>query len=189
VQTQQGYQIIIARVMEASRSPHVLGGRLLPPSIRTVAPLASIPAQPRHELHKPIQGCFEIANSLLGLTVPDRLLDTVLDMLLQDGFADLVERCAHRRDLREHIVAVPALFPQPFEAVGVTGDAREPFGDLLAGWIVGHMGHRRHDFLASDLPSPLGGYLAFTSTVPSPRAKSQEQWLRMNAREKSVMQT
>ena len=142
MQTLPGYQVVIAAVMEASRSSHGLGGRLLPPSIRTVAPLASVPDRPEHGLHKPIQGIFEVANGLLRLTMPDRLLNAVLNVLLQDGFAHLIERGTHRRDLRQHVVAVPAFFPQPFEAAGVTGDAREPLGDLLAGSIVCYMGHR-----------------------------------------------
>jgi hypothetical protein len=142
VQTQQGFQIIVASVMEASRSSHVLGGRLLPPSIRTGAPLGGVPGRPEHGLHKPIQCIFEVANGLISLAMLDRFSNAVLDMLLQDGFTHLVERGAYRRDLRQHVVAVAALVPQSFEAVGVTGDARKPFGDVLAGWIVCYMGHR-----------------------------------------------
>ena len=109
--------------------------------------------------------------------MPDCLLDAVLDAVLEDGFADLVERGAYRRNLRQYIVALAALVPQPFQAVGVTGDAREPLGDVLAGGIVGQMGNRRYDFLENYLPSPLGGYLAFISAIPFPPAKSQELWL------------
>jgi hypothetical protein len=131
VQTQQSYQIIVASVMEASRSPHVLGGRLLPPSIRTLAPLGSVPHGSGHELYKAIQRGFQIANSLFGIAMLDRLGDTVVDVVFQDGFADLVEPGTNRRDLREHIVTLPPFIPQPLEAVGMTGDARKPFGDVF----------------------------------------------------------
>ena len=136
MQTLQGCQIVIAAVMEASQSSHVLGGRLLPPSIRTATPLACIPHHSGYGLHKPIQRIFEVSNSLISLAMPDRFLDAVLDVLFQDSFAYLVKRSTHRRNLRQHIVALPALFPQAFEAVGMTGDAGEPFGDLLARRIV-----------------------------------------------------
>jgi hypothetical protein len=132
VQTQLGYQIIIARAMEASRSLHVLGGRLLPPSIRTYAPLGKVPGRPGHGLHKAIQRGFEIANGLLSLAMLDRLLDAVFDVVFQDGFADLVEPGTDCCNLRQHVIALPPFIPQPFEAVGVTGDARKPFGDVFA---------------------------------------------------------
>ena len=61
-----------------------------------------------------------------------RLLDTVLDMMLQDDFPNLVERSAYGCNLRQHIVALATFFPKPFEAIGMTGNACEPFGDVLA---------------------------------------------------------
>lgn len=60
----------------------------------------------------------------------------MLNMLFQDGFAYLIERGTHRSDLYEHFITVSPFRPQPFEAVGVTGDACKPFSDLLVGWIV-----------------------------------------------------
>ena len=126
MQTQQGYQIIVASVMEASCSSHVLGGRLLPPSIRTLAPLGSIPDRPGHGLHKPIQRIFEVANGLLSLAMLYRLLDAVFDVMLQDDFAYLVERGTHRRNLRQHVIALTPFFPQSLEAGGMTSDARKP---------------------------------------------------------------
>lgn len=58
--------------------------------------------------------------------------NTVLDMLLKDGFAHLIKGSAYRCNLRQHIIAVPSLFPQTLEAVGMTGDACKPFRDVYA---------------------------------------------------------
>jgi hypothetical protein len=55
----------------------------------------------------------------------------------------------------------------------MTGDACEPFGDVLARWIIFQMRHRRHNFLESNLPSPLGGYLCSNRTIHLALAKSQ----------------
>ncbi len=162
--------------MEASRSSHVLGGRLLPPSIRTVAPFVSVLGSPEHVLHKPIQRVFEVANGLIRLTMLHCLVHTVCDMLLQDGFAHLVERGPYGRNLRQHVIALAAFFPQPLQTVGMTSDTREPFGDVLARWIVCQMRHRRHNFLESNPPSPLGRCLAFIWSIPAAVAKSQEEF-------------
>ena len=132
MQKKQSYQIIIAILIEASRSSHVLGGRLLPPSIRTISPSVSVLDCPEHMLDKSIQRIFEVANGLPGLAMLNRLLDTMLDVIFQDDFPDLVERGANSRNLRQHVIALTAFFPQPLQAVGMTGDAREPFGDVLA---------------------------------------------------------
>ena len=83
-------------------------------------------------LYKTIQRLFEIANGLIRLTMLHCSCDTVFDMLFQDSFAHLVKPGAHRRNLCQHIVALALLFPQPFEAVSMTSDAREPFSDILA---------------------------------------------------------
>ena len=118
--------------MEATRASHVLGGRLLPPSIRTFSPFVSVLDTPEQVLYKPIQCLFEVANGLFGLAMLNRLLDTMLDVIFQDDFSDLVERGANSRNLRQHVIALTAFFPQPLQAVGMTSDAREPFGDVLA---------------------------------------------------------
>ena len=132
MQNKQSYQIIVAVLLEASRTSHVLGGRLLPPSIRTISPSVSVLDNPEHELHKPIQRIFQVANGLFGLTILHRLLDAVLDMMLQDDFPNLVERSTDSRNLRQHVITLAAFFPQPLQTVGMTGDAREPFSDVLA---------------------------------------------------------
>jgi hypothetical protein len=102
-----------------------------------------------------------------------RLVHTVCDMLFQNGFAHLIERGANGRNLCQHVIAFAAFFPQPLQTVGMTGDACEPFGDVLARWIVCQMRHRGYNFPESNLPSPLGGYLASISTIHSALAKSQ----------------
>jgi hypothetical protein len=81
VQKEQGYQIIVAVLMEASRTSHVLGGRLLPPSIRTFSPFVSVLDTPEQVLYKPIQCLFEVANGLFRLAMLHRLVHTVSDML------------------------------------------------------------------------------------------------------------
>lgn len=58
--------------------------------------------------------------------------DGVLDVVFQDSLAYLVERGAYSCDLCQHIVTLAPLFPQPLKAIGMTGDAGEPFGDVLA---------------------------------------------------------
>jgi hypothetical protein len=132
MQKKQSFQFIIAILMEASRSSHVLGGRILPPSIRTISPSVNVLSRPEHVLDKPIQRIFEVANGLLGLAMLNRLLDTMLDVIFQDDFPDLVERGANSRNLRQHIIALTAFCPQPLQAVGMTGDARKPFSYVLA---------------------------------------------------------
>lgn len=129
---EQGYQIIIAALMEASRSSHVLGGRLLPPSIRTISPSVGVLGCPEHVLDKPIQRIFEVANGLFGLTMFHRPGDAVFDVMLKDDLAHLVERSADGRNLRQHVIALAAFFPQPFEAIGMTCYARKTFGDIFA---------------------------------------------------------
>ena len=75
---------------------------------------------------------FEVANGLFGLAMPDRHLDAVFDMMLQDGFAHLIEPGAYRSDLRQHVVTLAPLFPQALEAVGMASDTCEPPGDIFA---------------------------------------------------------
>ncbi len=41
----------------------------------------------------------------------DRLGDTVLDVVFQDGFADLVEPGTNRGNLRQHVIALTPLIP------------------------------------------------------------------------------
>ena len=85
-----------------------------------------------HRLHKAIQRGFEVAYSFVGFTMLDRHFDTMFDVVFQNGFAHLVKRGAHGSNLCQHVVALAPFFPQPFKAVGMSGDAREPFGDVLA---------------------------------------------------------
>ena len=85
-----------------------------------------------HGLHKSIQRGFQIANGLFGLAMLDRLLDTVFNVVLQDSFAHLVEPGTNCGNLRQHVVTLTPLFPQTFEAVGMTSDACEPLGDVFA---------------------------------------------------------
>jgi hypothetical protein len=104
------------------------------PSIRTVSPFLYVFCleHTTNVLHKPIKRIFKVANGLFGLTILHRLLDAVLDMMLQDDFPNLIERSADSRNLRQHVIALAAFFPQPLQTVGMTGDAREPFSDVLA---------------------------------------------------------
>ena len=81
MQKKQSYKMIIAILIEASRSSHVLGGRLLPPSIRTISPSVGVLDNPEHVLHKPIQRIFQVANGLIRLATLHRLVHTVCDML------------------------------------------------------------------------------------------------------------
>jgi hypothetical protein len=81
VPKEQSYQIIFAVLMEASRASHVLGGRLLPPSIRTISPSVSVLDNPEQVLYKAIQRLFQVANGLIRLTMLHRLVHTVGDML------------------------------------------------------------------------------------------------------------
>ena len=111
----------------------------------------------KNTLHKSIQRIFEVANGLFGLTVFHCLRHAVFDVMFKDDLPYLVEPGTNRRDLGQHVVAFTPLIPKPFEAVGMTGDACEPFGNVLARWIVCQMRHRRHNFPESNLPSPLGG--------------------------------
>ena len=85
-----------------------------------------------HGLHKAIQRGFEIADGLFGVAILDRLLDAVFDVVFQNGFPHLVKTGANGCNLREHVIALAPFFPQPFKAIGMTGDAGKPFGDVLA---------------------------------------------------------
>src|SRR5712692_3733422 len=87
-------------------------------------------------LDQTIQRLFQIAYRLIGAAPVERLIDAVIDMLLQDHLADLVERRTHGGDLREHVLTVPPFLPQPFQAGSVPGDARQAFRDLLAGRLA-----------------------------------------------------
>ena len=62
----------------------------------------------------------------------DRFGDTMFNVVLQDDFPDLVEPSTNSGNLRQHVVTLTPFFPQPLEAVGMTSDAREPFGDVFA---------------------------------------------------------
>ena len=53
-------------------------------------------------------------------------------MMLQNDFPNLVERSTDSRNLRQHVITLATFFPQPLQTVGMTGDAGEPFSDILA---------------------------------------------------------
>ena len=68
----------------------------------------------QNRYYKPIQRIFQVANSLISLTMLHRLVHTMCDMLFENGFANLIERGANGRNLCQYVIALAAFFHSRF---------------------------------------------------------------------------
>ena len=84
-------------------------------------------------LDEAVKGFFEFANGVCGLSILHRFGDTLLDVQLQHRPPGRVKGSANGCHLGEHVIDLAAFLPHAFEAVGMTGNASQPFGDLLTG--------------------------------------------------------
>ena len=86
----------------------------------------------QNRLYKTIQCIFEVTDSLIRLSMLHSFSDTMFDVLLQNGFSNLIKCSANCGNLRQHVIAFTALFPQSLEAISMSRDACKPFSDILA---------------------------------------------------------
>jgi hypothetical protein len=84
-------------------------------------------------LDEAVKGFFEFANGVCGLPMLNRFGGALINVQFQHSPPDLVKGSAYYCHLGEHVIDLAAFLPHAFEAVGMTSNASQPFGDLLTG--------------------------------------------------------